>query len=189
MALLQKQFPRSFVGQRFFEEMARTYSAAHLTFNRSIRNDVNMRVFEALSCGSLLVTNDLRDNGQGELFQDGKHLVAYREPEELLEKVRFYLNHPAERERIALAGMVEVQARHTYRHRMERLLQTVEDRLVAPTVVVGSDLHPQQPSAAETSGEARQPTITNCLALLTPQPRITAPGKQRFRTGRKQSPL
>ncbi len=39
--------------------MARTYSAARTVFNRSIKNDINMRVFEALASGSLLVTNDL----------------------------------------------------------------------------------------------------------------------------------
>ncbi len=44
--------------------MAQTYSAARLAFNRSIKNDVNMRVFEAVACGSLLVTNDLAANGQ-----------------------------------------------------------------------------------------------------------------------------
>ena len=59
--------------------MARVYSASRVVFNRSIRNDVNMRVFEALACGSLLVTNDLAENGQDELFQDRVHLATYRE--------------------------------------------------------------------------------------------------------------
>jgi hypothetical protein len=35
--LLRRRFPRSFVGQRFFEEMARTYSASRTVFNRSLR--------------------------------------------------------------------------------------------------------------------------------------------------------
>ncbi len=29
---------------------------------------------------ALLVTNDLADNGQAELFTDGVHLVSYRQP-------------------------------------------------------------------------------------------------------------
>ena len=88
-------------GRRFFEEMAQTYSASRTVFNRSIRNDVNMRVFEALACGSLLLTNDLRDNGEAELFQDDVHLATYTCPEELLDKARFYLRHGRARERIA----------------------------------------------------------------------------------------
>lgn len=82
VALLQQHFPASFVGQRFFEDMARTYSASRIVFNRSIRNDINMRVFEALACGSLLMTNNLRTNGQEELFLDGIHLATYDDPEE-----------------------------------------------------------------------------------------------------------
>ena len=112
-------FPRMFVGRRYFEEMARTYSASRLVFNRSVRNDVNMRVFEAVACGSLLMTNDLADNGQAELFRDGVHLATYRDADELLDKVRFYLAREESRERIAAAGRAEALAKHTYRHRME----------------------------------------------------------------------
>ncbi|HEV3261711.1 MAG TPA: glycosyltransferase, partial [Gemmataceae bacterium] len=126
---IRKRFPGTVVDQRYFEEMARTYSASRIVFNRSIKNDVNMRVFEALASGSLLVTNDIADNGQAELFQDGVHLATYRSAEELLDKIEFYLARQEVRERIATAGRQEVLARHTYRHRMERLLQEIESRL------------------------------------------------------------
>jgi len=127
--LLRSRFPDHFIGQAQFEEMARIYSASRIVFNRSIRNDVNMRVFEALASGSLLITNDLSDNGQEELFQDGKQLATYRDPGELLEKITYYLAHADEREAIAAAGLAEALAKHTYRHRMERLLAEAESRL------------------------------------------------------------
>ena len=85
-----------------------------------------MRVFEAVACGSLLLTNDLTDNGQAELFQDGVHLATYREPEDLLDKLAYYLERDKVRERIAAAGRAEAIEKHTYRHRMERLLREVE---------------------------------------------------------------
>ena len=44
VALLQRRFRSMFVGQAYFDEMARIYSAARLVFNRSLKNDVNMRV-------------------------------------------------------------------------------------------------------------------------------------------------
>jgi len=138
--LIEQHFPNIFVGQRYFEEMAKTYSASRIVFNRSIRNDVNMRVFEALACGALLLTNDLADNGQAELFQDGVHLATYRDGEEMLDKIRYYLAHDRIRARIAAAGRKEVLIRHTYRHRMERLLMEVSsavarspDRATGPT--------------------------------------------------------
>ncbi len=91
LGLIQRRYRSSFVGQCYFDDMARTYSAARIAFNRSIRNDVNMRVFEAVACGSMLMTNDLGENGLGELFRDGVHLATYRGGDDLLDKLAFYL--------------------------------------------------------------------------------------------------
>ena len=138
-------YPKMFVGNAYFQDMARIFSASKIVFNRSVLNDLNMRVFEALASGSLLITNVLvsndpgdndlagnglagnclAGNGQAELFRDGVHLVTYRASEDLLEKVRYYLEHDEERERIAAAGRAEVLAKHTYRHRMEEMLGAV----------------------------------------------------------------
>jgi hypothetical protein len=134
----KSRYPGHFAGSAYLDDMARIYSASRVVFNRSVRNDVNMRVFEAVACGSLLVTNDLTENGQGELFQDGVHLATYREADELLEKVAYYLEHEEEREAIAAAGRAEALARHTYRHRMERLLAEVEARLSRTVVAAGA---------------------------------------------------
>ena len=146
--LIRRRYSASFIGQCFFEEMARTYSAARTVFNRSIKNDVNMRVFEALASGSLLVTNDLSENGQGELFRDGVHLATYREPEDLLDKIEFYLGRESLREKIAAAGRAEAIEKHTYFQRMERLLQAAEEataRVVVPiaAVRIGSEQRPE----------------------------------------------
>lgn len=126
LELIQREYANSFVGQRYFDEMTRTYSESRLVFNCSVLNDLNMRVFEALGCGSLLITNDLSENGQDELFQDGVHLATYRTAEELLDKMKFYLKHDLLRERIAEAGMAEVKARHTYVDRMRTILEQME---------------------------------------------------------------
>jgi hypothetical protein len=122
LELLQSKIAGVHIGRHYFEEMAAVYSASRVVFNRSVVDDINMRVFEALCSGSLLVTNDLAANGQEELFQDAKHLVTYASDEELLDKLRFYLTNDASRARIAAAGQQEVVAKHTYWHRMQRIL-------------------------------------------------------------------
>ncbi len=104
-----------------------------------------MRVFEALACGSLLVTNDLTENGQAELFQDGVHLATYREPEELLDKLAFYLEREATRENIAAAGRAEALLRHTYRDRMECLLKEAEADAATMSVQPGPAMAPIGP--------------------------------------------
>jgi O-antigen biosynthesis protein len=147
--LLRRHFPSALVGRLYFEEMARAYSASRVVFNRSIRNDVNMRVFEAVACGSLLLTNDLRGNGQELLFQDGKHLATYSDVEELLDKARFYLKHAEARERIAAAGRAHALAEHTYRQRMEKLLAEVERAPSAPVPVSPAPAATPRPSVPE----------------------------------------
>lgn len=123
--LIRDQYPNSFVGNCYFDEMARTYSASRIVFNRSARNDVNMRVFEALACGSLLLTNDLADNGQAELFQDDLHFATYCDASDLAQKIDWYLAHPEAGQRIADAGRQEVLSRHTYQHRMRTVLEKI----------------------------------------------------------------
>lgn len=124
VGLIRQHFPNSFVGRAYFTEMAKIYNQTKIVFNRSLKNDVNMRAFEALACGSLLVTNDLSDNGQSELFQDKVHLATYRTPGEMLARIRYYLEREEEREQIASQGREEVLARHTYAHRMRTILDT-----------------------------------------------------------------
>ena len=121
-ALIQRHFPRSFVGQRFFEQMALTYSASHMVVNLSVRNDLNMRVFEALACGSLLLTDELSSPSIRKLFTPGEHLVTYRNIDELVNIATHFLEHEQERRRIADAGRALVLAGHTYVHRMRAML-------------------------------------------------------------------
>ncbi len=170
LTLIQRRYRNSFVGNRYFDEMAQTYSAARIAFNRSIRNDVNMRVFEAVACGSLLMTNDLADNGLAELFRDGVHLATYREPQDLLDKLAFYLDRESTRERIAAAGRAEAVAKHTYAHRMEQVLRVVESAL-SRTVV--------QPAAPnEKSGWRADPTAPALSLFGAGLPTTPHPGPQ-----------
>lgn len=163
LALLQQHFPNHFVGQRYFEEMAQTYSASRLVFNRSVANDLNMRVFEALASGSLLVMNDLADNGQEELLHAGEHCVTYRDAAELIERCDFYLRHDGEREQIAAAGRARVLERHTYRHRMAHVLERLEQAASAARVAV-----PTLPQKDTTYFEWDRPDV---LALIPPSAR------------------
>ncbi|REK21699.1 MAG: glycosyltransferase, partial [Planctomycetota bacterium] len=126
LGLLRQRYPDMLVDRRFFEEMAEVYSASRTVFNRGVADDVNMRVFEALCSGSLLVTNALGDNGQAELFTDGRELATYSSDDELLDKLRYYLQHDQLREQVAACGRAAVLEQHTYRHRMETILATVD---------------------------------------------------------------
>ncbi len=126
--------------------MARIYSAARLLFNRSLKNDVNMCRFEAVACGSLLLTNDLAWNGQAELFRDGVHLATYQDGDDLIDKAAYYLKHEALRERIAAAGAAEAIEKHTYKQRMQSLLEQVSQgtkrTIIKPAPQATADVAP-----------------------------------------------
>lgn len=119
-------FPNSFIGRAWPGEMAEIYAQAKIVVNAAYNRDVNMRVFEAMASGALLITDDAE--GLEDLFVDGEHLVVYRDPEELPGLVRRFLDDEEARERIAAAGQREVLDRHTYAHRMSTLVERVREK-------------------------------------------------------------
>lgn len=101
-------------------EMGKVYNRSKIVFNASISGDVNMRVFEALAAGALLVTDRI-GNGLADLFVEGEHYVGYSSLPEALDRIGYYLRNTSDRERIALVGQALVFARHTYAHRWEEV--------------------------------------------------------------------
>lgn len=126
-----KEFPNFWFGQRLFEEAAEKFCQSKIVLNPPIKDDLNMRVFEALGTGSFLLTQDIPTIH--ELFEDGKHLVLYKNVEEAIAKAKYYLAHDEERKKIAEAGYQEAIAKHTYKHRMEKMLEVVKERELCPS--------------------------------------------------------
>jgi len=120
-------------GEVWGMDMYRALARSKVTLNRHINvaenNANNMRLYEATGVGSLLIT-DRKDN-LGDLFEVGKEVVAYSDPEEAAELIRYYLDHPEEAATIARAGQARTLREHTYRHRMEELVPILERYLGA----------------------------------------------------------
>jgi len=100
---------------------ARLLSQCDLTFNRSLDRDVNMRFFEAIASGRMLLTDYLP--AQDEIAINGKHYISYSGARDLVKKVSYYLKNYDERERIALAGEKHIIENHTYKHRLLKILK------------------------------------------------------------------
>lgn len=126
---LFREFPNFFYGQRRFEDAAEIYGKSKLVFNISMLDDLNMRTFEAMATGSCLLTNWIPTIE--EFFEDGKHLVLYKSEEEMVDKTRYYLAHDDVREKIAAAGYEEVMAKHTMKHRVDKILEMIQTKEVA----------------------------------------------------------
>ncbi|WP_159881070.1 CgeB family protein [Paenibacillus puerhi] len=81
----------------------------------------NPRTFEIAGCGTLQLT-DIR-NDLYRFYTPDHEIVTYASPEELKEKIEFYLNHEEERRAIALNALRRTMSEHTYSHRLAQMLK------------------------------------------------------------------
>jgi hypothetical protein len=120
-----------------YEEMAQVYCTSKIVVNvgrDDYPTDVSLRFAEAMAAGALFLTllpSEVTQLG----FQDGIHFVGVPSEAEVPGKVRYYLDHDAERRRIAEAGREKALREHTYDIRAAELLRIVEQnkgKLFAP---------------------------------------------------------
>jgi hypothetical protein len=112
---------------RFYnpEEMAAVYARAKIVLNASINGDVNMRLFEGMAAGALLLTDRI-GNGLDELFTEGVDYVGYSDADEAVRQARKYLEDDAARERIARSGCRKALELHSYDARLRDLIAASE---------------------------------------------------------------
>jgi len=106
----------------FLDEMGELFAKAKLVFNNAVNHDLNMRFFEVLSTGSLLLSDFARGSGQDELFVDGEDYACYADAT-IRDLALFYLQNEDLREQIAARGQRLAHNAHTYAHRVEDLLK------------------------------------------------------------------
>ena len=57
-----------------------------------------------------------------ELFEEGKEIVTFKSPEEMLDKIAYYLSHEEERIRIGYNGYKKVKNCYTYEHQLNKII-------------------------------------------------------------------
>ncbi len=87
----------------------------------------NMRLFEATGVGSCLLTD--RKKNLGELFAEGEEVVSFSSAEECIEKTKWLLNNPSEREKISRAGQIKTLTKHTFEERIKLLDEIILNEL------------------------------------------------------------
>ena len=124
---LKREYPNSFIGPADCKKIGEIYSQSKIVINYSIKNDINMRIFEALMSGSMLITNRIKNNGFNELFEENKDLVVFDSWKDLKEKIDYYLKNEEEREKIALSGYQNAINYHKYEDRVKFILKKIEE--------------------------------------------------------------
>jgi hypothetical protein len=106
------------------EQTADIYRQSKIVLNVSrddYPQDANMRVFEAMAAGALLITS-LPSNLTALGFTEGEQFVGYEREEDVAKRIQHFLNDEESRLRIARAGRQLVLDRHTYDTRVESLV-------------------------------------------------------------------
>jgi hypothetical protein len=110
------------------EEMARVYRQSRIVVNIArddFPQDANMRAFEAMAAGALLLTSlptELSQIG----FEDEVHFVGFHREVEIAPLVRKYLLEESARQRIAELARDKVLREHSYDRRVETILELVK---------------------------------------------------------------
>lgn len=121
--ILQERYEGPAWGSQMYGILARS----RVTLNHHIDGlpyADNCRLFEATGMGTALLT-DWKPN-LDEMFEPGREVLAYRTVDECAELLGRYLEREDERAAVARSGQERTLAEHTFRSRMERLLEIVD---------------------------------------------------------------
>jgi len=119
--LLQRDLVRMFSRSRLSLGFA-TAGDSHLAAKRLTH--LRLREFEAPMSGALYLTEDQPE--LAEYFTPGEEVLTYTDPDDLLDKARYYLAHQEKAERIRRAGLERARREHTWQHRFSELFAALD---------------------------------------------------------------
>jgi len=118
-------FPNSwFAHGLFHHDMASRYIRGRIGFNVSIKRDLNMRVFELMSIGVPMLTNNTVD-GIDEVIPSGLY-VGYENARDMVLLAEEMLANYGEMCEMARKAQQFIRAGHTYGHRVDRILSALK---------------------------------------------------------------
>jgi spore maturation protein CgeB len=110
-------------------DLAKLYNATKINLNMTdstLKETLPVRIYDIFSCRSFLLT-DYRPDLDRLFAFEGIREICYKGRRELLEKVRYFLNHTNERCEISRKGYESVLSSHTYTHRMELMVRIMKE--------------------------------------------------------------
>ena len=89
------------------------------------REQIKGRNFEIPGSGGFLLTSNA-DN-LTDYYEDGKEIIIYKNINDMIDKIKYYLEHDEERESIAQAGHERTIREHTYEKRFNNIFKRIYD--------------------------------------------------------------
>lgn len=116
-------------GRVSLQDMVRIYNQSKINLNISAASvsgvlQVKGRDFEVPGTGNFMLTGYSEELTQ--YYEMDKEIITYRNVDEAVEKIRYYLVHEEEREIIAQAALCKTLSMHTYEQRFNEIFRRIE---------------------------------------------------------------
>ena len=135
-------------------------------------NQVKARTFEVPGAGGFLLTE--RAQGLEAVYDIGQEIAVFENDPDLVEKIRYFLNHPHERDAVAKAGFERTCKYHTYEIRLLELVRFALDakakcaRVAPPLVPESFEECIEQHRAGVAVRALRRMLVAICSAIWGP---------------------
>lgn len=119
---------RIFPPVAYGEAMSNVFARSKINLNislKGIEGGTPKRVMDICGAGGFALTNYCEETA--ELFKEDEEIVMFKTPEELLDKVHYYLDHDDKRKVIARRGQEKVLQNYTYEKQLRYLMQWIAD--------------------------------------------------------------
>jgi glycosyltransferase involved in cell wall biosynthesis len=124
---IKRRYRGSAYGWQMYQILANSKITINVHGDIAKNEAANVRLFEATGLGTCLVT-DWKENLH-EMFDLETEVVTYRSIEECVEKVKWLLDHPEERQKIAHAGQIRTLRDHALDKRAIQLNEIIQQSI------------------------------------------------------------
>jgi len=112
---LEKNLPKNNIPYHYYNRLPapiwrKVLRHSKMVVISSLNGQFTTQIYNILCAGALCFVDELSSKTfLYQFFEPGKHLVTWRNFEDLLEKIIYYYNHPTEAEAIAKAGKLQAE--------------------------------------------------------------------------------
>ncbi len=125
---LQEYYGGSLLNEDFVKTMNET--RINLCFSKNIFGFSHFkgRIFETAACKSFMLVEYFSEYGK--IFKEGKEIVMFKDKEELLDKINYYLKNENKREYIALEAYKKVKKNFNFRSDLDKMFSMIAKKKI-----------------------------------------------------------
>lgn len=129
-----------YIGQAPQEQTLDIFAESEIVINQSLNGDLNLRTFEVLAGGSVLLSDRLaKQSGLYEILEDGEEFVTYDDLADLQDKIKWLDGNRDYCRRVAKKGRRRFDHEHSQERKVAKIIAAVERGEINPAYHGGQD--------------------------------------------------